>query len=191
MSPTLLVRYGAVPEVARFTHNLADPPGRNDRVVVSTHRGLELGTTLDSLRMPYESPNGVNGNGDAGRSGHEDSTQRVLRRATPEDEARHAELSREAQASFAEWHSRIAEWKLDLDLIDLEWTLDRQKLVLYVLGGRGPETTKLALQAAAAGSAVIEVQPVDANGPVPVATASGGGCGSGGCGCHDDHRDPG
>jgi hypothetical protein len=110
----------------------------------------------------------------------------VLRRATPEDEVRHAELVREAQGAFVEWQGRIVEWKLDLDLIDLEWTLDHQKLVLYVLGGRGPETTKLALQAAAAGLAVVEVQPVDANGPVPV-LLGGGGCGSGGCGCHDDH----
>ena len=66
---------------------------------------------------------------------------------------------------------------------DLEWTLDRQKLVLYVLGGRGPDTTRLALQAAAAGLSVIEVQPVSAEGVVPL-PAAGGGCGSGGCGCH-------
>ena len=78
--------------------------------------------------------------------------------------------------------SESIEWKLDLDLVDLEWTLDRQKLVLYVLGGRGPEATKLALQAAAAGLAVVEVQPVTADGPVPLPPA-GGGCGSGGCGC--------
>lgn len=191
MSHKLLVRYGVVPEVARFTYDLADPPGRHERVVVYTHRGLELGTALDTLRTPAKLPKGGNGNGDSDHSGNEDadeeSTQRVLRRATPEDEARHAELSREAQGAFGEWNARIADWKLELDLIDLEWTLDRQKLVLYVLGGRGPETTKLALQAAAAGLAVVEVQPVDANGPVPVPAAGGGGCGTGGCGCHDDH----
>jgi hypothetical protein len=189
MSQTLLVRYGAVPEVARFTHDLADPPGRHERVVVYTHRGLELGTALESLRVP-KPQNGDNGSGDPDRTAGEESTQRVLRRATPEDEARHAELGREAQQAFGEWNRRIADWKLDLDLIDLEWTLDRQKLVLYVLGGRGPETTKLALQAAAAGLAVVEVQPVDANGPVPVPLGGGGGCGSGGCGCHDDHSAP-
>ena len=44
----------------------------------------------------------------------------------------------------------------------------------------GAETTKLALQAAAAGLAVVEVQPVNADGPVPLAAAGGGGCGSGG-----------
>ena len=174
MSQTLLVRYGTVPEVARFSHDLPEPPARHERVVVYTHRGLELGTTLEAIRPgPPGSAAQESADGEA-----EDSAQRVLRRASAEDEARHAELSREAQATFAEWQRRIDDWKLNLDLIDLEWTLDRQKLVLYVLGGRGPEATKLALQAAAAGLAVVEVQPVTADGPVPLPPAGGG------CGCN-------
>jgi cell fate regulator YaaT (PSP1 superfamily) len=171
MSQTLLVRYGTVPEVARFSHDLTEPPARHEKVVVYTHRGLELGTALETIRSAASAGNDA-----------EESTQKVLRKASAEDEARHAELGREAQATFSEWQKRIDEWKLDLDLVDLEWTLDRQKLVLYVLGGRGPEATKLALQAAAAGLAVVEVQPVTADGPVPLPPA-GGGCGSGGCGC--------
>ncbi|MBI3861515.1 MAG: hypothetical protein HY290_06440 [Planctomycetia bacterium] len=186
MNQTLLVRYGAVPEVSRFTHDLTVPPARHDRVVVHTHRGLELGTALEAVRAPATSPSGFNGSDS--QPAEEESTQRVVRRATPDDESLHATLSSEAQAAFAEWQRRIAEWKLDLDLVDLEWTLDRQKLVLYVLGGRGSDTTKLALHAAAAGLAVVEVQPVDANGPVQVPL--GGGCGSGGCGCHDNHDAP-
>ena len=90
-------------------------------------------------------------------------------------------MRRETDEAFAEWQNRIREWKLELELLDLEWTLDRQKLVLYVLGGRGAETTQLALNAAAAGLAVVEVQPVNADGPIPL---DGGGCGSGNCGCH-------
>jgi hypothetical protein len=52
---------------------------------------------------------------------------------------------------------------------------------LYVLTERGPATTTLALQAAAEGLGLIEVQPVSAAGLVAV--PSGGGCGTGGCGC--------
>ena len=97
--------------------------------------------------------------------------------------ALHAELRIEAETTYAHWRNRIAEGGLDLELIDLEWTLDRRKLVLYVLGGRGADTTKLALLAAAEGLTAIEVQPVAAEGVVPL-PAAGGGCGSGGCGCH-------
>jgi cell fate regulator YaaT (PSP1 superfamily) len=178
MSQTLLVRYGTIPEVARFSHDLIDPPARHERVVVYTHRGLELGTTLEAIRIGATAGAAAEADADDG----DDSAFRVLRRASADDESRHAELGREAQATFSEWQKRIDEWNLDLDLVDLEWTLDRQKLVLYVLGGRGPEATKLALQAAAAGLAVVEVQPVSADGPVPLPPA-GGGCGSGGCGC--------
>jgi hypothetical protein len=58
--------------------------------------------------------------------------------------------------------------------------LEDDKLVLYVLNDRGPDCTKLALQAAAAGLGVIEVQPVGAEGLMTLET--GNGCGSGGCG---------
>src|SRR5436853_217540 len=83
------------------------------------------------------------------------------------------EMSQDVDEGLATGQRRIEEWNLALELVDIEWTLDRQKLVLYVLGGRGAETTKLALQAAAAGLAVVEVQPVNADGPVPLATSGG------------------
>jgi len=182
MKQTVLVRYGAIPEVARFVHDLVSPPRRHEQVVIHSHRGLELGTTLENVRPAV-------GAAPAGEPQQQDDladepAQRVLRSATSEDCRRHAELRREADSAFADWQNRIREWKLELELLDIEWTLDRQKLVLYVLGGRGAETTKLALQAAAAGMAVIEVQPVGPEGPLAL-PAAGGGCGSGGCGCHD------
>jgi cell fate regulator YaaT (PSP1 superfamily) len=180
MSQTILVRYGAIPEVARFEHHFAEPPVRHERVVVNSHRGQELGTTLESLHVAAGPPAGATrGDGEAGDQAPE---FRVLRRATTEDEALHAALRREADQAYPQWQQRIQEWKLDLELLDVEWMLDRRKLILYVLGGRGAETTKLALQAAAAGLAVVEVQPVSGDGPIPV--GAGGGCGSGSCGCH-------
>jgi cell fate regulator YaaT (PSP1 superfamily) len=181
MSQIILVRYGAVPEVARFAHDFDTPPARLERVIVNSHHGLQIGTTLENLRAGGSRSLAPTG---AEPPDETDPERRVLRRATPEDETRQAELRRDADESFATWQRRIQEWNLALELVDIEWTLDRQKLVLYVLGGRGAETTKLALQAAAAGLAVVEVQPVNAEGPIPVASG-GGGCGSGGCGCHE------
>lgn len=174
MSQTLLVRYGAIPEVARFVCRLDEAPARHEKVVVLSHRGPELGTMLEAVRSASAPP--------------VDPAYEVLRRASVEDEARHTELRKEAQADFGQWQQRIRDWNLELELLDLEWTLDGQKLVLYVLGGRGAETTKLALQAAAAGLAVVEVQPVGAEGPIAI--PSGGGCGSGGCGCGTTDHEP-
>ena len=85
------------------------------------------------------------------------------------------ELRFEGEQQFDQWQERIKDWDLSLELIDLEWMLNHQELVLYVLNDRGPDCTKLALQAAVAGLGISEVQPVNAEGLVQ-AESSGGGC---------------
>lgn len=196
MSQTVLVRYGAIPEIARFRAEIAEPLERGQRVVVRSPRGVEIGTVLESLsraevpgfRVPGPGKDSVAGSStldpqpsvrDPGPSTPNALT--VLRRATADDELRWDRLRSDCERDYDQWHRRIKEWELNLELIDLEWTLDREKLVLYVLNDRGPDCTKLALQAAAAGLGTIEVQPVDADGLVSLNTS--GGCGSGGCGC--------
>ena len=171
-STDVLVRYGAVPEVAYFRATARLAVQRGQYVVVATHRGEELGTVLESLRVSPEPQ----------RAGEDEKVVRdVVRVASGDDVERRADQQADAQREFSRWEQRIAEWGLDLQLIDLEWTLDRNKLILYVLNERGPESTKLALQAAAAGLGVVEVQPVSREGLVPTPPTSG--CGS--CGCHN------
>ena len=166
----LLVRYGQVPEVARFVCELPVLPVRGERVVARTHRGLQLGTVLESVQ-----------------SSSPDETDFIVERtATPEDQANAASLQARANTEFTRWQERIDEWGLTLELVDLEWTLDGSKQILYVLTERGPETTNLALQAAAGGFGIIEVQPVSAEGLVTL-PSSGGGCGTGGGGCGCSH----
>ncbi|MFO1092088.1 MAG: hypothetical protein U0992_02090 [Planctomycetaceae bacterium] len=167
-----LIRYGVIPEVARFANPQVIRAARGDVVVVETHRGQELGMVLEALRASAEPHAGE----------PEAATGDILRRATAADHVRAAELRTAAVGEFPGWEQRIAEWKLDLQLVDLEWTLDRARLVLYVLNDRGPECAKLALQAAAGGWGIIDVQPVSADGLVPRETGHGG-CGS--CGCHN------
>jgi cell fate regulator YaaT (PSP1 superfamily) len=165
-----LVRYGAVPEVARFVDDGEVPPQRGESVVVETNRGLQLGTVLERLK-PSRDPA---------------PESRISRRATREDLEAARQLARDCDDAFEGWCARIRQWNLNLELIDLEWTLDRQKLILYVLCERGPDSTKLALQAAAAGLGIVEVQPVSSLGLVQP-EPSGGGCGSGGGGCGCSH----
>lgn len=171
MSAVYLVRYGAVPEVARFVAEQSLPASRGATVVVRTHRGLQLGTLLEEVRLTADA----------------EASFELLRPAAGGDLAAARENSRHAEADFLDFSRRILQWGLELELIDVERTLDGEKRILYVLSDRGPDTTKLALQAAAAGLGIVEVQPVSAEGPV-VLPAEGGGCGTGGggggCGCH-------
>lgn len=172
-----LVRYGVIPEVAR-----CDSSGefaRGAEVVLETHRGLQVGTILDVPRPPAEPRRGFSmPGGEAPAAAEPESAFKVLREAADADRRRLSELRVEAQAEFPKWEQRIRDWKLDLQLIDLEWTLDRSKVILYVLNERGPECTKLAIQAAAAGLGITEVQPVSREGLVSQPTETGGGCGS-------------
>lgn len=165
MPVNVLVRYGRIPEVAKVVAEIRRE--RGEKVVVRTHRGLELATVLETLK-PSTKPEDV------------ESDFVVVREATAEDQFEFTGLATRAGDEFQAWTKRIADWKLDLQLVDLEWTLDREKLILYVLNDRGPECTRLAIQAAAEGLGLVEVQPVSATGLVP--KEQGGGCGSCGCG---------
>jgi cell fate regulator YaaT (PSP1 superfamily) len=163
MNMLALVRHGMIAEVSRLRVADGVDVSRGQLVVARTHRGIQLGTVLEVK------------DGD-----QEDGESSVLRRATADDEQAQLALMQATHQEFLAWQERIANWKLDLQLVDLEWTLDRSKLILYVLNERGPECTRLALNAAASGLGVVEVQPVNSEGPLAV--EGGGGCGS--CGCH-------
>ena len=173
MQSRWLVRYGVIPEVARFWANDLDGLERDLRVVIHSPRGLEIGTLLQ--KIPVKS---------ASDTDETPAEMEIVRPASTSDETTDREMREECQVGYGEWWSRIRDWQLELELVDLEWTLDRQKLILYVLTGRGPETTKLALFAATAGYASVEVQPVSKDGLVPMPAPQGGGCGCGdGGGC--------
>jgi len=192
VTTTLLVRYGIIPEVAKFQCDETVDFSRGSQVVISTHRGMQLGTIVEIIK-PSDEPvaRGVTSGVDQVEEDEDDSniddtqTFRVERMATSTDLSVHDALCQEADQAFSDWQQRIIDWKIDLQLIDLEWTLDREKLIMYVLNDRGNEPAKLALHAATEGLGTVEVQPVSAEGVVPQpAPGGGGGCGSGGCGSH-------
>ena len=156
--PVVLVRFGGVAEVARFGLPDGLDVARGDRVVVESPRGQLVGDVLQRLARSPEP------------DAEEPSTSgAVLRLAGPEDVAHEP-----AEDLFAVWAGRIAEWSIDLELVDAERSLDG-RTVLYVLNERGAEPTKLALRAVTENHGLIDVQPVTADGPVP---PQGGGCGT-------------
>lgn len=172
MTETLLVQYGSVAEVDRFQSTFTETPPHGSEVIVNTRRGLEIGRLLSETRSSEETK--------------ESALFLIERFANNDDLQLQKEHQAECEATFEAWQQRIIKWNLAVELIDLEWMLDKSKLVLYVLNDRGPDCTKLALYAMADNLGTIEVQPVDQGGMVELPTAGGGcssgGCGSGGCG---------
>lgn len=166
----VLARYGSVPQVARF-----DLPSditsvqRGDSFVAKTDRGEEIVSVLEVISL-------------AAQTSETPVTGSVIRKATSDDLAKQTEQRRSADIDFVEWQQRVENWALQLQIIDLEYTLDEQ-IVLYVLNQQDAETTRLALLTAAAGLGVVHVQPVSSEGVIAAASGGGGGgCGSGGCG---------
>ena len=166
-----LVRYGVIPEVAKFRVPASVTPERRGKVVVETHRGLQLGDCLQLIRDTST-----------------ELSSAVVRSATADDQQTAVRLQTQCSSEFNEWTQRISDWNIAVELLDLEYTLDGSKLILYVLNDRGPDCTRLAIQAAAAGLGIVEVQPVNRDGLVQLESQSGGGgCGSGGGGCGCSH----
>ncbi|MCA9039010.1 MAG: hypothetical protein KDA65_01545 [Planctomycetaceae bacterium] len=169
----VLVRYGTISQVERCAILSTEAIPRGASVVIRTERGEELGELLQPVHAGSEivesNPQGTV----------------LLRIATDEEMERSRQLQAQCEAEFPLWQQRIKDWELELELIDLERTLDDSLLILYVLNDRGPDCTKLALRVAAEGLGNVKVQPIDANGPVAVTAAVGtGSCSSGGsCGC--------
>jgi hypothetical protein len=172
-----LVRYGAIAEVVRADWREAEPPRRGMEAVLRTPRGEQTGTVLQALPAPKVA-------GTSAEVAEVAEPEFAVSRPMTESDRETARAARErAAVEYAEWSDKISQWGLSLELLDCERTLDGDTLILYVAGGRGAETTRLALNAVGCGAEYVAVQPVDHTGPVPVETS--GGCGTGGCGCGD------
>ncbi|MGN1345685.1 MAG: stage 0 sporulation family protein [Eubacteriales bacterium] len=99
-----------------------DPSGLSmksgDCVIVETARGLEYGFV-------------VSGNHNVPTSKIVPPLRPVLRLATAEDQAHYEENKRLEAAAFDIWNKKTAEHKLDMKLIEAEYTFDNSKLLFY------------------------------------------------------------
>ncbi|MGB4738012.1 MAG: PSP1 C-terminal domain-containing protein, partial [Fuerstiella sp.] len=120
-----LVRYGLIPQVARF--GLSDElklqleagERRGLKLVVTSDRGVEVADLLEIVRKGIiTTDNPVTGE--------------IQRIATDADLATHAENRKRAELEFFDWQQRVSDWQLQLQIIDVEWTLEADQVVLYV-----------------------------------------------------------
>jgi cell fate regulator YaaT (PSP1 superfamily) len=119
--PEYLVSYGSAGEFGRFRPVSAVTCARGDRVVVRSHRGVELGELLCRATPGHAHflPN--------------TSVGQLLRPATPEDE-RQAERGRErGQALFADARRLATELGLPLEVVDVEVLLDGEQAIVHHL----------------------------------------------------------
>ncbi len=91
---------------------------RDDKVIVDTARGIEMGTVYLEPRMIDEADLVL-------------PLKPVVRKATKEDIDRYTELREQAGEAFKICKKKIFEHELPMKLITSEYTFDRTKLIFY------------------------------------------------------------
>jgi cell fate regulator YaaT (PSP1 superfamily) len=93
-------------------------PKPGETVVVETVRGTEAAEVVVGCRLMPE-------------SGLSQPLRPVLRQATPEDIEHLAENRRKEQEAIRTCEAKVAEHKLDMQLVGADYTFDRGKLIFY------------------------------------------------------------
>lgn len=93
-------------------------PERNDHVIVETARGLEYGEVIEGIReIPEDeivSP-----------------LKSVIRVATEEDQRQYEENLKKKARAMALCQEKVDKHKLEMKLIDVEYTFDKTKIIFY------------------------------------------------------------
>jgi len=90
----------------------------NDKVVVETVRGIELGEVIENVKSIEESE-------------IISTLKPVLRIATKEDISKHSRNQRDIPNALEKCRVHIKNNKLEMKLLGCEYTLDRTKLIIY------------------------------------------------------------
>lgn len=181
-----LVSYGAAAYFGRFIPAQALGCRRGDRVIVRSHRGLEMGTVLCEAT-----------------AGHaqllQDRVGQLLRPAGAEDELRLASLAGEQQEAFAQARRLALELGLPLEIVDVEVLLEPRTFVVHYFAAGQPDYRELVSSLARQFDAYIEMldlaslpgdhdpdvhhdEHADAGGCGSCGNGGCGSCGEGGCG---------
>jgi hypothetical protein len=127
-----LIRYGVMGHIGRF----AVMPGcettleRDQRVVIQTHRGVELGEVL----VPAGGMSALGKNGREESAGPWTERPHILRAAGPEDLALGQQAEEMRAERFALCQRILQEGDWPLEIIDVEPLLDGNATVLHYLG---------------------------------------------------------
>ena len=117
MTEVIGVRFKKVGKIYYFDPNGAQLP-LDEKVIVETARGIECGEIAITNRMVDD-----------------DSVVKplkpVIRVATEEDKRRIAENAEKEKKAFKLCSEKIAKHKLDMKLVDVEYTFDNNKILFY------------------------------------------------------------
>ncbi len=121
MENRYVVRFGRMRHLGEFTGLSEHVHSRGDAVVVRGDRGTEMGEVLcaateTTARFLSRGPLGE-----------------IARIPTPQDRLIQERATEEERAAFTTCHERITDRKLQMDLVDVEILLGRERVIFYYL----------------------------------------------------------
>lgn len=148
MSNEFLVRYGQMRLLGEYSGLVGQEHPRGQRVVVRSDRGTEFGEILcpitDRVSQFLESP--VRGE--------------ILRVAVPEDLGAEPQLAESRTAGFDACREFIAKRRLQMELVDVEILLGRERMVFYYLSEKRVDFRELVKDLARAMQTRIEMRQI-------------------------------
>ncbi|MCC6660750.1 MAG: hypothetical protein IT437_07680 [Phycisphaerales bacterium] len=166
---TLVVRFGAMKLVGEFPYDGREKPGCGSKIVVRTHRGVEMGEMLTST-----CPNSGCGKSVTRKqmlqyienSGGRDypffTEGRALRVATTEDVRRQSELEQSRHGLLVAARSAAARLNLPMKVVDAEPILGGERLTFYYASEERVEFRELARELGRELHARVEFRQVGA-----------------------------
>ncbi len=119
----------------------------NDMVIVETSRGLEMGKVVEEKKT-------VN------KKEVIQPLKKVIRKATKADYSQLEENKRKEKEAFEICLQKIAEHKLDMKLIQVEYTFDRSKIIFYFIAEGRVDFRELVKDLAAVFHTRIELRQI-------------------------------
>ncbi|HJN80339.1 MAG: regulatory iron-sulfur-containing complex subunit RicT [Phycisphaerales bacterium] len=135
---TLVVRFGRINQIGEYESRDGLQAGCGSKLIVRTHRGVELATLLTTTCPNSGCPTSVSRQeirdyitASGGRDYPFYDRGRILRIATQEDLRLHTERQGEAQRMAAKCRELAKFYVLDMTIIDAELTLEAERGVIY------------------------------------------------------------
>ncbi|MEM7754794.1 MAG: regulatory iron-sulfur-containing complex subunit RicT [Planctomycetota bacterium] len=135
---TLVVRYGVMKMVGEFPYRGSAKPGCGSKMVITTHRGTEIGEMLTSTCPNSGCSKSVSRkemleyiDNSGGRQYPFRTDGKVLRVATPEDLDADAKLEQTRHALRTEARRRVQDAGIPAKVVDIETILGDERLMIY------------------------------------------------------------
>jgi cell fate regulator YaaT (PSP1 superfamily) len=122
MAKRYIVRYGSTRQIAEFSARSGEEYQRSAQVIVRSPRGTEWGEVLCEATERTRA-----------YLGKVDSSGRLLRVATPEDERQRDRIWKKEQEIFQSCQRIVASQSLAMQIVDVEHLFGGEKLIVYYL----------------------------------------------------------